>query len=132
MITFDEMKRVREERIDKLKKDLKEMTDNHDKIELELGTLKIQHEKVAELKEAAMKDLKDATDKMHQINKARHETEIKLAEQIEETKVINGSLKLNHEVIIRKDQEYSDLEKQCHDLRKQNESLDTKYTKIER
>ena len=41
MITFDEMKRVREERIEKLKKDLDEMTLKHDKIELEHGTLKI-------------------------------------------------------------------------------------------
>jgi hypothetical protein len=41
MITFDEMKRVREERIDKLKKDLEEVSEKHDKIELEHGTLKI-------------------------------------------------------------------------------------------
>ena len=41
MITFDEMKRVREERIDKLKKDLDEVTEAHDKIELVYGTLKI-------------------------------------------------------------------------------------------
>ena len=41
MISFDEMKRVREERIEKLKKDLSEITNKHDKIELEHGTLKI-------------------------------------------------------------------------------------------
>jgi len=41
MITFDEMKRVREERIEKLKKDLDEMTLKHDRIELVHGTLNI-------------------------------------------------------------------------------------------
>lgn len=80
MITFDEMKRVREERIDKLKKDLDEVTEAHDKIELAYGTLKIQHEKIEELKAASLKDLADVTDKLHQTNKARHEIEIALQE----------------------------------------------------
>jgi hypothetical protein len=58
-----------------------------------------------------MKDLKDVTEKLHLVNKARHEVEQKLGDSHDETKSINDILKLNNEIMLRKDADYGELEK---------------------
>jgi len=79
-----------------------------------------------------MKDLKDVTEKLHSVNKARHDTEIRLSDSKEENKGINDILKLNNEIMLRKDADFGELEKQYHDLRKNYEHLDIKKQGIER
>ena len=102
MIHFDEMTRVREERIEKLKGELDSTTVKLEDVEKEHGTLKIIHEKTNDEKEALMKDLKDTSEKLHVTNKVRHETEIKLAEAIEDKKGANEVVKMNNETLMRK------------------------------
>jgi chromosome segregation ATPase len=126
MISHDEMTRVREERIAKLKGDLDGTASRLEGLELAHGTLQIQHAKVAEQKDTATKDLKDTNEKLHVTNKVRHETEIKLAEEVENGKQLKEVLKLNGETLSRKSAEMDDLDKRLIDLQRTHEALDTK------
>jgi hypothetical protein len=86
MVGHNEMTREREERIDKLKEMYYDTQEKYDKVVIELGTLKIEHTKNLELYKVASSDLDDTIEKLHLTNKVRHETEIKLGEEIEKTK----------------------------------------------
>lgn len=132
MISYDEMTRVREERIAKLKGDLDETGAKLEGLELAHGTLQIQHAKVSEQKDTAVTDLADTTEKLHVTNKVRHETEIKLAEEVENGKQQRDILKLNNETLSRKTAEMDDLDKRLTDLQRTHEALDTKKQGIER
>ena len=132
MISHDEMTRVREERIAKFKGDLEETAGKLEGLELAHGTLQIQHAKVTEQRDTAVKDLKDTNDKLHITNKVRHETEVKLAEELENSKQLKEVLKLNNETLSRKTAEQDDLDKRLIDLQRTHEALDTKKQGIER
>ena len=94
MISYDEMTRVREERIAKIKQELDETANKLEGLELAYGSLQIQHAKVTEQAEISAKELKDTNEKLHTTNKVRHETEVKLAEEVEAKK--QADLLLNH------------------------------------
>ena len=101
-ISFNEMTRVREERIAKLKQELDETMGKLEDLDIKFGSLNIEHEKVKDQKTTSLKDLEDTVKKLHLTNKVRHETEIKLVEEIEKGKGQNEILKLNQETMMRK------------------------------
>ena len=86
MISHDEMQKERQARIDTLRKDYDQLKASFERIEIELGSLKINHAKVMEQYETCQSDLTDVQDKLHITNKARHENEVCLAEEIEKNK----------------------------------------------
>jgi hypothetical protein len=76
--------------------------------------------------------LADTVQKLHLINKSRHETEIKLAEEIEKTRSLNEVGKVKDEVHQRKIADSEEVEKRCLDLQRAMEILETKKQGIER
>jgi len=86
MVGHNELKREREERIEKLKNDLQETRDNHDNLDIEFSTLKINYAKTMDLYTVCSKDLEATTEKLHLCNRVRHETEIKLGSEIEKVR----------------------------------------------
>ena len=83
MIGSDELANEREFRIQKLKDDLSELKKLYDELVIKHGSLEIHNLKVIEQHENCSKDLKDTVEKLHLTNKVRHETEVKLGEEIE-------------------------------------------------
>ena len=83
MIGSDELAREREERIEKFKSDLHQMKIDNEKLTIDYESLKINHAKVEEQYSTCSSDLDDTTEKLHLTNKVRHETEIKLGEEID-------------------------------------------------
>ena len=102
VVGHDELNREREERIERLKNELSELKVKHEELEIEKGTLKINYAKVMELYEICQRDLDDTTEKLHQTNKVRHETEIKLGEEIQKTKGLQEVVKLKDESLTKK------------------------------
>lgn len=94
-ISFNEMTRVREERIAKLKQELDETVAKYEELDIKYGSLSIEYDKVKDQKNTSSKDLEDTVKKLHLTNKVRHETEIRLAEEVEKGKGQNEILKLN-------------------------------------
>ena len=86
MIGFSEVNRERETKIDELKRDLKMTKLKANEFELKLGTLQITHEKIEEQLTQAESDRDDLVDKLHAMNKARHEIETKLQDEHDRNK----------------------------------------------
>jgi predicted nucleic acid-binding Zn-ribbon protein len=117
-ISFNEMTRVREEKIAGLKKELDETISKFDELDIKYGSLNIEYEKVKDQKNNSNRDLEDTVQKLHLTNKVRHETEIRLAEEVEKGKGQNEILKLNQETLMRKGQEIEELDKRVNDLQR--------------
>ena len=132
MIGYNELSREREERIDKLRDELDEIKERHEKLDIEHGTLQINHAKILELYEAARKDLDDTADKLHTTNKVRHETEIKLGEEIEKTKSLQDLVKLKDETLGKRATEIEKLDKKVIDLERSLEAGELKKQGLER
>jgi len=121
MVGHNEMTREREERIDKLKDMYYEAQEKLEKVTVELGTIQIEHAKNLELYQVASTDLEDTIEKLHLTNKVRHETEIKLGEEIEKTKGLQDVVKMKEETLIKRGAEIEDMDKKCIDLERQCE-----------
>lgn len=83
MIGFNEVNRERENKIDELKRNLKLSKLKADEFELKTGTLQINHDKMEEQLRHSEADREDLVNKLHEMNKARHEIENKLQDEIE-------------------------------------------------
>lgn len=88
---------------------------------IEHGTLKIEHAKNLELYNTCSLDLDDVTEKLHATNKVRHETEIKLGEEIEITKSLRDIVKLKDDTITKKSAEIEELDKKNTELEREKE-----------
>lgn len=132
MVGHNEMTREREERIDKLKEMYYEASEKLDKVVVEHGTIKIEHAKNLEQYKVAANDLEDTIEKLHLTNKVRHETEIKLGEEIEKTKGLQDVVKMKEETLIKRGNEIEDMDKKCIDLERDKEIGEIKRTGIER
>lgn len=93
IIGFGEIQKEREERIEKLRTELKEVKTKYDEVDLQHGTLLIQHEKVRELYDQCKLDLDNAIEKLHLTNKVRHETELKLTEEQERCRALQDVIR---------------------------------------
>lgn len=111
---------------------MKTLKDEHENLELQHGSLKIQQDKTSEQVESLGRDLKDTVDKLHATNKLRHETEIRLGEELEKNKTQFDALKLKEDSLAKKTQEIEDLDKRCLDLMRSNDATETKKQAIER
>ena len=94
MVGHNELTKEREERIDKLKKELQEIRDANDVLDIDFSSLKINYSKTMDLYTMCAKDLEDTTDKLHMCNKVRHETEIRLGVEIEKVKNLQEIVKM--------------------------------------
>ena len=64
---------------------------------------------------------------LHATNKVRHETEIKLAEEIEKTRGLQDLIKLKEDTLGKKAGELEELDKKVLELERQVEGLQIKY-----
>jgi chromosome segregation ATPase len=92
----------REERIETLKKELDLIKEAFDKLEIAHGTLKIEHAKIVELYEASRENLDDTTEKLHLTNKVRHETEVRLGEELENVKNLQEIVHTKQDLLAQK------------------------------
>ena len=132
MIGHNQMTQEREERIAKLKKELGETQQNLESTEVKLGSAQIELTKVKDQLNTSQKDLTDTVSKLHTTDKVRHETEIKLGEEMERAQGLQEALKLKDEQMARKTQEMDELDKRHVEQVRANESLDTKRQTLER
>lgn len=98
-----------------------------ERLEIEYRTLSINHEQVTEQRDNWAKELEDRAEMLHSTNKVRHETEIKLAEEIERTRSLQDLVKLKDETLGKRAGELEDLDKKVLELERQVEGLQIKF-----
>ena len=69
---------------------------------LQLGTLQINHEKVQANLDLTKKEYDDTVDKLHKMNKARHDLESKLIDEIERNRSLQEVIKLKEDTISKR------------------------------
>lgn len=122
MIGFSEVNREREEKIVELKRDLGVTKIKADAYELKLGTLQINFDKMEEQLTQTRGDHDDLVDKLHAMNKARHEIETKLQDEHERNKNLSDVVNLKDELLDKRQMEIEELDK------KQNELINAQAT----
>jgi chromosome segregation ATPase len=132
IIGFSEVQKEREERIDRLKSELRELKIKHEDLDMKHGTLNIKTDRLKEQYDSCKQDLEDAIEKLHTTNKVAHETEVKLNEQIEKTTNYQEILKDKEELLRRRAVEIDELDRKQADLGRANEALTIKKDGIER
>jgi len=132
MIGFGEINKEREEKIAQLKRDLNIYKVKADEYEIQLGTLQIKYDKQEELLADKTEELTNVQDNLHKMNKARHDLENKLAEEVERNKHLLEQVQLRDDTLDKRQGEINDLEKQNQELTRQNGDLDIKRQGVER
>jgi hypothetical protein len=69
---------------------------------LQLSYLTINHEKIQEQVAALQITYDDTVDKLHKMNKARHDLETKLTDEIERNRSLQDIVRLKEESIIKR------------------------------
>lgn len=132
IIGFSEVQKEREERIERLKNELRELKVVHEELDMQHGTLKIKAERLKEQYEGSKQDLEDAIEKLHTTNKVAHETEVKLNEQIVKNNNLQETLKEKEELLRKRAVEIDELDRKLADMTRANEALEIKKQGIER
>lgn len=122
MIGFNEVNREREEKINELKTDLRITKVKADDYELKLGTLQINFDKMEEQLTQTRADHDDLVDKLHAMNKARHEIETKLQDEHDRNKNLSDVVNLKDDLLDKRQGEIEELDK------KQNELINAQAT----
>ena len=112
VIGSDELAKEREERIQKLKEDFAVLKEKFEKTDIAYGHLKIGHLKIVEEHDICTKDLADTVEKLHLTNKVRHETEVKLGDEIEKTQSLQEIIKLKDDTLSKRGSEIEKLDKE--------------------
>ena len=71
-------------------------------------------------------------EKLHVTNKVRHETEIKLDDEIQKNKTLSDIIKEKDEINNKRVEEIEELDKKVIELERMNETLEIKKTGLER
>ena len=126
MIGFSEVNKEREEKVQQLKVDLNAAKIRIDELELKLGTLQINYDKMEEQLNTTREDHEDVVDKLHKMNKARHDLEIKLQDEIERNKNLAEVVSLRDETLEKRATEIEELDKKVIDLERNCETIEIK------
>lgn len=99
---------------------------------MQLGTLQIHHEKLQEQHKLLQTTYDDTVDKLHQINKARHDLETKLTDEIERNRSLQDIIRLKEEQVIKRQHEIEDADRKIVELERALENTEIKRHSIEK
>ena len=99
MIGFNQTNSEKDEKILLLKTDLAEFKARSEDLHLQLGTLQINHEKIQGQLDQVNIDYDETVDRLHKMNKARHDLETKLTDEIERNRSLQDIIRLKEEAI---------------------------------
>lgn len=74
----------------------------------------------------------ETCDKLHKMNKARHDLETKLTDEVERNRSLTDIVRLKEESIIKRQQELEDMDRKVIDLERNLEQIDIKKQALER
>ena len=87
-----------------------------DEFELKLGTLQINYDKMEEQLNQTRADHDDLVDKLHTMNKARHEIETKLKDEHDRNKNLSDVVNLKDDLLDKRQSETEELDKRVNEL----------------
>jgi chromosome segregation ATPase len=102
MIGYTQSSEEKDDKIQNLQAELSTIKLQKEENDLKLGTLQIHHEKALEQLKHLQHNYDDVTDKLHKMNKARHELETKLTDEIERNRALNDIIRIKEENLMKR------------------------------
>lgn len=102
MIGYTQSQEEKDEKLLTLSEELRETKLRAEELNLELGTVTIHHDKLKEQISALQVTYEDTVEKLHKMNKARHDLETKLTDEIERNRSLQDIVRLKEEAIIKR------------------------------
>ena len=93
---------------------------------MKLGSLTIHSEKQQQQIGEIQAAYDDSVEKLHKMNKARHDLETKLTDEIEKNRALVETNKRKEESILSKQNEIEDMDKKIIDLERNIETIEVK------
>lgn len=109
-----------------MKAENKELKATNEDLDIKYGTLKINYDKLLENKNNIKSDYDDVVQKLHQMNKARHDLETKLSDEIERNRSLSEVVKLKEDTLLKRSSEIEELDKKLIDLERTCETIEIK------
>lgn len=97
-----------------------------DDFKMKFGTLTIHSEKQKEQLIYLQQSYDETVEKLHKMNKARHDLETKMTDEIERNRSLQDIIRLKEEAIQRMQGEMEDLDKKAIDLERNIETVEIK------
>ena len=102
MIGITQNEADKEEKISQLKSELFTSRAKAEDLHLKLGTLQVHHDKQTEHLTNLQEVYDDIVSKLHKMNKARHDLETKLTDEIERNRSLQDIVRLKEDQIIKR------------------------------
>ena len=132
IIGFDEIKKEREERIDRLKSELNEITEAYDKVDTELTKISNQFQMISSKFYSLNIEYSNTVDKLKKINQARNEKEEKLSLEKYTNTLLNKQIAESKEQLKQKDVKIEDLNNQIKSKDREITRLHYDYDSLEK
>lgn len=124
MITFTSINAEREAQIEELKREVKTQKLKAEEYEMKLGTLDIHFKKMKEQLDATRTDHDDLVEKLHTMNKARHELENKLQDEHDRNKRLEDKLHHQEDILEKRMADIEESDKRINEMTNQIATLE--------
>eukprot|EP00347_Sterkiella_histriomuscorum_P012772 403367281 len=115
LVGFEETVKNANERIEQQRDKIIEYKKTCELFEQQNGTMRVELEKLNELYRSTKNDLDEAIDRLHLINRVRHELELRLSSEQESNKQLQTTLQDKMAVIIEKERQVDTLQSALHE-----------------
>jgi chromosome segregation ATPase len=132
MIGYTQTQEEKEEKIERLTADLRTTKLRAEELHLAHGTLKIHHTKLQDTISSLQVTYDETVEKLHKMNKARHDLETKLTDEIERNRSLTDIVRLKEDSILKRQQELEEMDRKLIDLERSLEQLELKKQGVER
>ena len=124
MITFTSINAEREAQIVELKREVKTQKLKAEEYEMKLGTLDIHFKKMKEQLDATRTDHDDLVEKLHTMNKSRHELENKLQDEHDRNKRLEDKLHQQEDILEKRMADIEESDKRINEMTNQTATLE--------
>lgn len=132
LVGVQEIKRDRDDRLDKLRLELEELTERHDRLDKEHTALRVSHEHVTEEHRAMKLDYESVSEKLRLANRVRNEKEELLNEKMKALHKMSENFQEKEHQVERLKKEVDKLSKRLQDTELLNDALEIKRRSIEK
>ena len=129
---MQEIKKDRDDRIDRLRAELDTVTRKYDALEREHTALKVNYQHVQDEHSTLKADFDNVSEKLHLSNKVRNEKEDMLADKVKQMYLLNESCTEKEATVERLKRDIEKLHKRLSEMEMQNDQLDIKKKSAEK
>ena len=132
LVGVQEIKKDRDDRIDRLRAELDALTRKYDILEREHTSMKVNYQHIQDEHATLKADYDNVSEKLHLSNKVRNEKEELLADKTKQMHLLNENYTEKEATVERLKREIEKMHKRLSEMEMQNDQLDIKKKSAEK